>query len=198
MAKRGTVDLEIMAVAPNTCLEGNPNASSDADNAGGRSCPPAGLVGLGEQVPVREAGSEPAETRAEKPSVKITVELAEASWVKASVNPTEARVDEPSAKAPVEPAKPRVDEPPVETGAEPTKARADEYPVEAGADPAHLGRRKSGAKTAADGLGVQSARKPANTKQGQDSGAEGQESSEHGLAPFRAGERIVQHPYSCH
>src|SRR5262249_48664936 len=77
-----------------------------------------------------------------------------------------------------------------ETGAEYTEARVDECPVEAGADPAHLGRRKSGAKTAADGLGVQSARKPAYTKQGQDSGAEGQEPSEHGLAPFRAGERL--------
>ena len=31
----GTVDIEIWAVAPNTCLEGNPNASSDADNDGG-------------------------------------------------------------------------------------------------------------------------------------------------------------------
>ncbi|HZY89005.1 MAG TPA: DNRLRE domain-containing protein [Gemmataceae bacterium] len=33
----GTADLEIWAVAPNTCLEGNPNASSDADNDGGES-----------------------------------------------------------------------------------------------------------------------------------------------------------------
>lgn len=33
----GTVDLEIWAVAPNTCLEGNINASSDADNDGGES-----------------------------------------------------------------------------------------------------------------------------------------------------------------
>ncbi|HZV06853.1 MAG TPA: DNRLRE domain-containing protein [Gemmataceae bacterium] len=33
----GTVDVEIWAVAPNTCLEGNPNASSDADNDGGES-----------------------------------------------------------------------------------------------------------------------------------------------------------------
>ena len=33
----GTVDIEIWAVAPNTCLEGNPNASSDADNDGGES-----------------------------------------------------------------------------------------------------------------------------------------------------------------
>ena len=33
----GTVDIEIWAVSPNTCLEGNPNASSDADNDGGES-----------------------------------------------------------------------------------------------------------------------------------------------------------------
>lgn len=33
----GTVDIEIWAVAPNTCLEGNPNASADADNDGGES-----------------------------------------------------------------------------------------------------------------------------------------------------------------
>lgn len=33
----GTVDVEIWAVSPNTCLEGNPNASSDADNDGGES-----------------------------------------------------------------------------------------------------------------------------------------------------------------
>jgi hypothetical protein len=33
----GTIDVEIWAVAPNTCLEGNPNASSDADNDGGES-----------------------------------------------------------------------------------------------------------------------------------------------------------------
>ena len=33
----GTVDLEIWAVAPNTCLEGNINASSDANNDGGES-----------------------------------------------------------------------------------------------------------------------------------------------------------------
>jgi hypothetical protein len=33
----GTVDLEIWAVSPNTCLNGNPNASSDADNDGGES-----------------------------------------------------------------------------------------------------------------------------------------------------------------
>jgi hypothetical protein len=33
----GTVDLEIWAVAPNTCLNGNPNASTDADNDGGES-----------------------------------------------------------------------------------------------------------------------------------------------------------------
>ena len=32
-----TVDLEIWAVSPNTCLNGNPNASSDADNDGGES-----------------------------------------------------------------------------------------------------------------------------------------------------------------
>lgn len=33
----GTVDLEIWAVSPNTCLNGNPNASADADNDGGES-----------------------------------------------------------------------------------------------------------------------------------------------------------------
>jgi len=33
----GTVDIEIWAVAPNTCLEGNPNASTDANNDGGES-----------------------------------------------------------------------------------------------------------------------------------------------------------------
>lgn len=33
----GTVDVEIWAVSPNTCLEGNVNASSDADNDGGES-----------------------------------------------------------------------------------------------------------------------------------------------------------------
>ena len=33
----GTVDIEIWAVSPNTCLEGNINASSDADNDGGES-----------------------------------------------------------------------------------------------------------------------------------------------------------------
>jgi hypothetical protein len=33
----GTVDVEIWAVSPNTCLEGNINASSDADNDGGES-----------------------------------------------------------------------------------------------------------------------------------------------------------------
>jgi hypothetical protein len=33
----GTVDLEIWAVAPNTCLNGNINASSDANNDGGES-----------------------------------------------------------------------------------------------------------------------------------------------------------------
>ncbi len=33
----GTVDLEVWAVSPNTCLEGNINASSDADNDGGES-----------------------------------------------------------------------------------------------------------------------------------------------------------------
>jgi hypothetical protein len=33
----GTVDIEIWAVSPNTCLEGNPSASSDADNDGGES-----------------------------------------------------------------------------------------------------------------------------------------------------------------
>jgi hypothetical protein len=33
----GTVDLEIWAVSPNTCLNGNINASSDADNDGGES-----------------------------------------------------------------------------------------------------------------------------------------------------------------
>jgi hypothetical protein len=34
---QGTIDIEIWAVSPNTCLEGNPNASSDADNDGGES-----------------------------------------------------------------------------------------------------------------------------------------------------------------
>jgi hypothetical protein len=33
----GTIDVEIWAVAPNTCLEGNPSASADADNDGGES-----------------------------------------------------------------------------------------------------------------------------------------------------------------
>ncbi|HVL12426.1 MAG TPA: DNRLRE domain-containing protein [Gemmata sp.] len=33
----GTVDLEIWAVAPNTCLNGNINASTDANNDGGES-----------------------------------------------------------------------------------------------------------------------------------------------------------------
>jgi hypothetical protein len=33
----GTIDVEIWAVSPNKCLEGNPNASSDADNDGGES-----------------------------------------------------------------------------------------------------------------------------------------------------------------
>ncbi|MBY0456662.1 MAG: DNRLRE domain-containing protein [Gemmataceae bacterium] len=32
-----TIDVEIWAVSTNTCLEGNPNASSDADNDGGES-----------------------------------------------------------------------------------------------------------------------------------------------------------------
>lgn len=36
-AYAGTVDLEIWAVSPNTSLEGNINASSDADNDGGES-----------------------------------------------------------------------------------------------------------------------------------------------------------------
>jgi hypothetical protein len=34
---KGTVDVELWAVSPNTCLEGNPNASADADNDGGES-----------------------------------------------------------------------------------------------------------------------------------------------------------------
>ena len=34
---QGTVDTEIWALAPNTILESNPNASSDADNDGGES-----------------------------------------------------------------------------------------------------------------------------------------------------------------
>ena len=33
----GAVDVEIWAVSPTTCLEGNPNASSDANNDGGES-----------------------------------------------------------------------------------------------------------------------------------------------------------------
>jgi hypothetical protein len=33
----GTVDIEIWAVSPNTCLEGNINASTDANNDGGES-----------------------------------------------------------------------------------------------------------------------------------------------------------------
>ena len=33
----GTVDLEIWAVSPNTCLNGNPNASSDENNDGDES-----------------------------------------------------------------------------------------------------------------------------------------------------------------
>jgi hypothetical protein len=33
----GTIDIEIWAVSPNTCLEGNPSASADADNDGGES-----------------------------------------------------------------------------------------------------------------------------------------------------------------
>jgi hypothetical protein len=33
----GTVDIEVWAVSPNTCLEGNINASSDANNDGGES-----------------------------------------------------------------------------------------------------------------------------------------------------------------
>jgi len=33
----GTVDVEIWALSPHTCLEGNPNATSDADNDGGES-----------------------------------------------------------------------------------------------------------------------------------------------------------------
>jgi hypothetical protein len=32
-----TTDVEIWAVSPNTCIEGNPNASADADNDGGES-----------------------------------------------------------------------------------------------------------------------------------------------------------------
>jgi hypothetical protein len=55
----GTVDVEIWAVAPNTCLEGNPNASSDADNDGGESqilLRFDGLVGDGpNQIPPRSA-----------------------------------------------------------------------------------------------------------------------------------------------
>jgi hypothetical protein len=33
----GTTDVEIWAVSPNTCIEGNPNGSADADNDGGES-----------------------------------------------------------------------------------------------------------------------------------------------------------------
>jgi hypothetical protein len=33
----GTIDVEIWEVSPHTCLEGNPNASSDSDNDGGES-----------------------------------------------------------------------------------------------------------------------------------------------------------------
>src|SRR5262245_11958314 len=35
--RAGPFDLEIGAVAPTACLEGNPNASADADNDGGES-----------------------------------------------------------------------------------------------------------------------------------------------------------------
>ncbi len=52
---KGTVDLEIWAVSPHTCLNGNPNASSDADNDGGESQVLLrfdGIVGSGEnQIP---------------------------------------------------------------------------------------------------------------------------------------------------
>ncbi len=34
---QGTIDMEIWALAPTTILDGNPNASSDADNDGGES-----------------------------------------------------------------------------------------------------------------------------------------------------------------
>lgn len=55
----GTADIEIWAVAPNTCLEGNPNASSDSDNDGGESqvlLRFAGIVGDGHgQVPPRSS-----------------------------------------------------------------------------------------------------------------------------------------------
>ncbi|MBY0589249.1 DNRLRE domain-containing protein [bacterium] len=34
---QGTTDVEIWAVSPNTCIEGNPNGSADADNDGGES-----------------------------------------------------------------------------------------------------------------------------------------------------------------
>ncbi len=55
----GTVDVEIWAVAPNTCLEGNPNASSDSDNDGGESqvlLRFAGVVGdRPGQIPPRSA-----------------------------------------------------------------------------------------------------------------------------------------------
>jgi hypothetical protein len=55
----GTVDVEIWAVAPNTCLEGNPNASSDSDNDGGESqvlLRFEGIVGDGSsQIPPRSA-----------------------------------------------------------------------------------------------------------------------------------------------
>src|SRR5215469_17000750 len=53
----GTIDVEIWAVAPNTCLECNPNASSDSDNDGGESqilIRFEGLVGEGPgQIPPR-------------------------------------------------------------------------------------------------------------------------------------------------
>jgi hypothetical protein len=51
----GTVDVEVWAVSPNTCLEGNPNASTDSDNDGGESqilLRFDGIVGTeGQQVP---------------------------------------------------------------------------------------------------------------------------------------------------
>jgi hypothetical protein len=53
----GTIDTEIWAVAPNTILEGNPSASSDADNDGGESqvlIRFEGIIGPGaRQVPPR-------------------------------------------------------------------------------------------------------------------------------------------------
>jgi hypothetical protein len=122
---------------------------------------------------VRAGDERSVESRGERSRGEQSVESRGEQSVEAGAESTEAWIDEPSVKA----------------GTGSSEVGIGERPIRAGAGPANVGTSQV-AKSVGGVLRAKLARHPGDTKQGQHTDADVQIPSEHGQAPFKAGEGV--------